>query len=191
MTLMENNELIQAIYQRYKRWIWAEKETAKRILIKKLEKQWITLEEYEERFWDEWKERYTIKFPSKLWKDFFVSLYCYACFVSWIDWETVRRWHVGRNFKSIDVKCSYTQYVNIQDIVMTLWNAYKKAKAENERLFLTAFYQKNEMFFDYREDKTKEREPKILTDDEYEKLEAMERTINKTEINKKLEHKEE
>jgi hypothetical protein len=47
------------------------------------------------------------------------------------------------------------------------------------------------MFFDYREDKTKEREPKILTDDEYEKLEAMERTINKTEINKKLEHKEE
>lgn len=187
---MENKELIQAIYQRYKRWIWAEKETAKRILIKKLEKQWITLEEYEERFWDEWKELYTIKFPSKLWEEFFVTLYCYACFVSWIDRETMRRWSFERNFKSADIECSYAQYVNIQDIVMTLWNAYKKAKAENERLFLNAFYQKNEMFFDYREDKTKEREPKFLTADEYEKLEAMTKTIDKTEINKKLEHKQ-
>lgn len=188
---MENTELLQAIYARYVRGVGWERDIAEKILRKKLATLWLTLEEYEERFWENKIEYFWLKLP-KAPKEMKRVIFCYAmsqiCTTEDEFWEIVDFWRA----KEVRLKTTEINFLEVQNIVSILWQAFQKEQRKQNKALIIAFAEANDLHWEFKpnnEEKKTKRKGKALTEEEIQAIIAMASWIKKTEIRKSLECK--
>lgn len=189
---MENTELLQAIYARYVRGVGGEKEIAERILRKKLSALGLSLEEYEERFWEGSVDYFILKLP-KAPKEMKRVIFCYAmsqiCTTKDEFWETVSFWGVNE----VELKTTEINFLEVQNIVTTLWKAFQKEQRKQNKALIVAFAEANDLHWEFKSneegEKKSKRRGKALTEEEIQAILLMAQGIKKTEIRKSLENK--
>lgn len=188
---MENTELLQAIYARYIRGVGGEKEVAERILRKKLEVLGLSLEDYEERFWEGRVDYFILKLP-KAPKEMRRVIFCYAmshiCTTEDEFWGTVSFWGT----KEVELRTTEINFLEVQNIVTILWRAFQKEQRKQNKALIIAFSEANDLHWEFKSNKEEEepkRKGKALTEEEIEAILLMAQGIKKTEIRKPLEHK--
>lgn len=189
---MENTELLQAIYARYVRGVGWERDAAEKILRKKLATLGLSLEDYEERFWENRIEHFWIKLP-KVPKEMKRIIFCYAmshiCSTEDEFWEIVSFWRA----KEVRLKTTQINFLEVQNIVTILWQAFKKEQRKQNKRLIIAFAEANDLHWEFTsnepEDKKPKRKSKTLSFEEIAAITAMASWIKKTEIRKSLECK--
>ena len=188
---MENTELLQAIYARYVRGVGGERNVAEKILRKKLATLGLSLEDYEERFWESRVDFFILKLP-KVPKEMKRVIFCYAmshiCTTEDEFWEIVSFWRA----KEVRLKTTEINFLEVQNIVTILWQAFQKEQRKQNKALIIAFSEANDLHWEFKsnkEEKESKRKGKALTEEEIEAILAMAQGIKKTKIRKPLEHK--
>lgn len=189
---MENTELLQAIYARYVRGVGWERDIAEKILRKKLAALGMTLEDYEERFWENCIEHFLLKLP-KVPKEMKRVIFCYAisqiCSTKEEALDVVVWWEA----KEVKLRTTEINFLEVRSIVETLWEAFKKEQRKQNKRLIIAFTEANDLHWEFTsnepEDKKPKRKSKTLSFEEIAAITAMASWIKKTEIRKSLECK--
>lgn len=188
---MENTELLQAIYARYVRGVGWERDAAEKILRKKLAALGMTLEDYEERFWEGRVDYFWLKLPRAP-KEMKRVIFCYAmshiCTTKDEFWEIVSFWGT----KEVELKTTEINFLEVQNIVTILWQAFQKEQRKQNKALIVAFSEANDLHWEFKsneEEKKSKRRGKALTEEEIQAIVAMAQGIKKTEIRKSLECK--
>lgn len=187
--IIEKWELIQSVYARYKRWIWYEKEVAKSMLNKLLDKQWITLDQYEDMFCnDEPKDRYV---PYMRWYTNLITQVILAYIPEWVQLYEYKTYDYSKHkyVKNFKFKIGDIDYLEIKMAIDIYLNEYKKEQRKQKKALFTAFISTNDLFGKDNPDKTKGRKRKPLSNEEKLAIRQMMWSMNRVQIRKWLEHK--
>lgn len=100
-------------------------------------------------------------------------------------WEIVSFWGT----KEVELKTTEINFLEVQNIVTILWQAFQKEQRKQNKALIVAFSEANDLHWEFKsneEEKKSKRRGKALTEEEIQTIVAMAQGIKKTEIRKSL-----